>query len=338
MLFIREASLCADPRAPGRPAGASGPRVRLRTEAGALRGCARAPPWLEPGGRLQGNRRCSRPGRAGGAPAGSSSLRAGPAAAGGHLQPLPSPARGADPRDLSCTQQRAQLGAARPRPPPQGPARDRTRLLGRPRSGDTHTHPRKLYSIFPAKVIILRRTKRKNLCDEQRGERGRCGRGSRGPAPEALAAGGVRAAWTGLREPTSHLNFLDARQGLLPVQVRSSFTRAGVFSWLCVWLYRAFFFFLSQFVLLLFWGRFSAPAAHPEGVPSLDTPPRRSHQPIRLGLGGGPRGGVGAFTFSFLFVLGCPRPESWDPPRARGPGLCGRSSIKEKKTHKHLSM
>lgn len=202
MLFIRKLPLCrsACARPPRRCFRTPSP---LRTEAGTLRCCggtraARRPrPGWSPGVFFRETEGALVRGGLGARPRGPPRSGLGRRVAGGHLQPpprtpcgLPSPARGADPRDLSWTQRRAQLGAARPRPPPQGPARgrvrpDRTRLLGVSAAGG-HTHPRKLYSIFPAKVIILRRTKRKNLCDEQRGERGRPGlrpEGAEAPPP-----------------------------------------------------------------------------------------------------------------------------------------------------------
>lgn len=227
MLFIRKLPLCrsACARPPRRCFRTPSP---LRTEAGTLRCCggtraARRPrPGWSPGVFFRETEGALVRGGLGARPRGPPRSGLGRRVAGGHLQPpprtpcgLPSPARGADPRDLSWTQRRAQLGAARPRPPPQGPARgrvrpDRTRLLGVSAAGG-HTHPRKLYSIFPAKVIILRRTKRKNLYVTSRGASAAgqaCGRRAPRPRPQALAPGGVHARGPAAGPP-SHLNFLD---------------------------------------------------------------------------------------------------------------------------------
>lgn len=118
------------------------------------------------------------------------------------------------------------------------------------------------------------------------------------------------------------------------MQARSSFTRALSLGYACGFI--GLFFPLPVCFIIVLGTLLRSRSPSAGGPFPGHAPSPEAHQPIRLGLGGGPRhrptrAGWGVHFLFFLFVLGCPRPESQDPPRARGPCLCGRSSVKEKK-------
>lgn len=162
-------------------------------DAGGGHGLPGGPALAGARGLLQGNRRCSlSSGEGWGRPRGPP--RSG---LGRHLQPRPHPAGLPSPRDRSWTQQRAQLGAARPRPPPRVPARGRVRRTGRAcwgvsAAGDTHT-PESCTVFFLQRLLFY---------VEQKGKIYVTSRGARPvpeePSPPQASAAGRRAPAHGL--------------------------------------------------------------------------------------------------------------------------------------------
>lgn len=126
------------------------------------------------------------------------------------------------------------------------------------------------------------------------------------------------------------------------MQARSSFTRALSLGYACGFI--GLFFPLPVCFIIVLGTLLRSRSPSAGGPFPGHAPSPEAHQPIRLGLGGGPRhrptrAGWGVHFLFFLFVLGCPRPESQDPARA-GRTLPLRKELCQgkKKTHQHLSM
>lgn len=124
------------------------------------------------------------------------------------------------------------------------------------------------------------------------------------------------------------------RQGLLLMQARSSFTRALSLGYACGFI--GLFFPLPVCFIIVLGTLLRSRSPSAGGPFPGHAPSPEAHQPIRLGLGGGPRhrptrAGWGVHFLFFLFVLGCPRPESQDPARADPASAEGALSRKKKK-------
>lgn len=114
------------------------------------------------------------------------------------------------------------------------------------------------------------------------------------------------------------------------MQARSSFTRAFSLGYACGFI--GLFFSSLPVCFIIVSGTLLRSRSPSAGGPFPGhAPSPEAHQPIRLGLSGGPRhrppgrGGGVHFFFSFCF-LGCPRPESQDPARAGRPDQGARST------------